>query len=142
MNTLQLEEKSFDERVELEIEFLKGDYKEAVSLAWLYGFIKKDFFEEYWEDIYWNRAQNEYLHDILEVIGEEYERFGEDALRTKYYNMLLHNGDDAIDEYRYQHGEEHFDRICEENNLVEISDLAKFLVDKNDDEWYNNGINN
>ena len=101
--------------------------------AELQGWIDEEYFRNYWHDIHYMMAEDEGIYNIMDVDEVELYESGdlsEDDIRENYYNSLQASIEgNELQEYKYQHGEEEFQRVLIERNLIDITALAKWCVD-------------
>lgn len=136
MNQLKIQEKSFEERIELELVHLQEDISEASTLATKYGYLNEEYFEEYWNEIYAARAESDYIYDIIDF--NDIDPGHDDYLvREEYLNTLMSEGD-YVNDYIDRNDKDKFDEVCVEYSLINYNGLAKYLVENNKDNWYNN----
>ena len=101
--------------------------------AELQGWIDEEYFRNYWHDIHYLMAYEEGIQYIASE--EELEALDaglttEEDIREYYYNSLQASIEgNELQEYKYQYGEEEFQRVLIERNLIDITALAKWCVD-------------
>lgn len=130
---------SYDEAeeaaIQWNIEVLKNcglsDY--LIGIAEYNGFIRTNWFEEYWTESNEMLAYNESIEyiateDQLEQL--EQGETTEEEIRENYFISLQESiKGQKMDEYKYQFGEEEFQRVLIEENLIDLEELAKYCVD-------------
>lgn len=108
----------------------EGLYEGMIDFAVGEGCIDFDWFEDALCEVYESIAWNEDIEYIVEDWDEE--TMDEDEERENYYNSMVSSiGDCAEDffrEYLYRFGEKEVLNIVEENNLVNLRELAEAIV--------------
>lgn len=97
------------------------------------GMIDNNWFEEAWKELHENMAWNE----GIEYIGSEEEleqlengEITEEEIRERYEEGLNSSIEGQwADEYKYQFGEEEFNKILVEKELIDLDKLAEYCVD-------------
>ena len=101
--------------------------------AELKGWIDKEYFREYWEDLHYSMAYDEGIYNIMDSDEVELYESGElleDDIRENYYNALQDSiQNNWIDEFKYQLGDDMFNDIVIKENLIDIEELSKWCVD-------------
>ena len=101
--------------------------------AELQGLIDTEYFEDYFNELHQFEAYDEGLEYI--ITDEQDELLGagkitEQDIRDNLYNSLQASiKGNELEEYKYQFGEEEFQRVLIEHNLIDITALAKWCVD-------------
>ena len=95
--------------------------------------IKYSWFESFWEEHHEFIAYEEDIQYIAtedELEQLENGEITEDEIRENYFNGLQSSIEgQEMDEYKWQFGEEDFQRVLVEYNLIDIEGLAKWCVD-------------
>ena len=101
--------------------------------AELQGLIDTEYFENYFNDLHQFEAYDEGLEYIITEEQDELLEAGEiteQEIRDNLYNSLQDSiRGNELEEYKYQFGEEEFQRVLIERNLIDITALAKWCVD-------------
>ncbi len=131
---------SYDEAeeaaIQWNIEVLKdccGLNDNLINIAEYNGFIKADWFEEYWTESNERLVYDEYIEYIateeqLEQLEEG--NVTEEEIRENYFISLQESiKGQEMDEYKIQFGDEEFQRVLIEENLIDLEELAKYCVD-------------
>lgn len=101
--------------------------------AELQGLIDTEYFEDYFNELHQFEAYDEGLEYI--ITDEQDELLGageitEQDIRDNLYNSLQDSiRGNELEEYKYQFGEEEFQRVLIERNLIDITALARWCVD-------------
>ena len=101
--------------------------------AELQGLIDTEYFEDYFNELHQFEAYDEGLEYI--ITDEQDELLGagkitEQDIRDNLYNSLQDSiRGNELEEYKFQFGEEEFQRVLIERNLIDITALAKWCVD-------------
>ena len=106
---------------------------DIINMAIINDMIDESYFVEAWEEIHMNIAQNEGLDYIIEEEEQEQLDNGEiseDDIRDNYFEALQNSilGGE-LEEYLYQFGEEETYNLIRYNNLIDIEELATYIVD-------------
>jgi hypothetical protein len=110
-----------------------GISENLLFTAEIQGMINESWFEDFWTEHYQYMAYNEDIEYIasdeqLEML--ENGEMEEDDIRDWHYDSLIHSIDGQwMEEYKFQFGEEEFQRVLIQENLVDIEELAKYCVD-------------
>jgi hypothetical protein len=97
------------------------------------GMIDESWFKGFWEEQYQFMAYNEGIEYIasdeqLEML--ENGEMEEDDIRDWHYESLIHSVDGQwMEEYKLHFGEEQFQHILIQENLIDIEELAKYCID-------------
>lgn len=101
--------------------------------AELQGLIDTWYFEEYFDELHQFEAYDEGLEYIITEEQDELLEAGEiteQEIRDNLYNSLQDSiRGNELEEYKFQFGEEEFQRVLIERNLIDITALAKWCVD-------------
>lgn len=106
------------------------------NLIWeaeLQDLIDNQWFIEFWNDIHSDMAYNEGIYDIM--TAEQYDLYEEgdlteEEIREDYFDTLQSSiKGQEIEEFKYQFGDEYFHQMIKEENLIDITALAKWCVD-------------
>ena len=101
--------------------------------AELQGLIDTEFFENYFNDLHQFAAYDEGLEYIITEEQDAQLEAGEiteQEIRDNLYDSLQDSiRGNELEEYKYQFGEEEFQRVLIERNLIDISALAKWCVE-------------
>ena len=101
--------------------------------AELQGLIDTWYFEEYFNELHQFEAYDEGLEYIITDEQNELLEAGEiteQEIRDNLYNSLQASiKGNELEEYKYLFGEEGFQRVLIERNLIDITALAKWCVD-------------
>ena len=101
--------------------------------AELQGLIDTWYFEEYFNELHQFEAYDEGLEYIITDEQDEMLEAGEiteQEIRDNLYDSLQASiKGNELEEYKYQFGEEEFQRVLIEHNLIDITALAKWCVD-------------
>lgn len=110
-----------------------GLTNDLIYEAEIQGMIDESWFEDFW------RESNEYLayEEYIEYIasGEQLEQLEngeitEEEIRENYLESLSASIDGQwMEEYKFQFGEEEFQRVLIRENLIDLEDLSKYCVD-------------
>ena len=101
--------------------------------AELQGLIDTEYFEDYFNELHQFEAYDEGLEYI--ITDEQDELLGagkitEQDIRDNLYNSLQDSiRGNELEEYKFQFGEEEFQRVLIERNLIDITALARWCVD-------------
>lgn len=130
---------SYDEAeaaaIEWNIEVLKdcGLNDNLINIAEINGFIKADWFEEYWTESNERLVYDEYIEYIATEEQLEQLEEGEtteEEIRENYFISLQESiKGQEMDEYKFNFGEEEFQRVLISENLIDLEELAKYCVD-------------
>lgn len=110
-----------------------GLTQNLIDEAYIKGWIDEEYFKDYWEDLHEFQAYNEDIQYI--ATEEELEQLEngditEDDIRDNYYNCLKDSlSGNYIDEYKFQFGDEEFQRVLLRENLIDIEEVAKWCVE-------------
>ena len=101
--------------------------------AELKGLIDTWYFEEYFNELHQFEAYDEGLEYIITDEQDELLEAGEiteQEIRDNLYDSLQASiKGNEMEEYKYQFGDEEFQRVLVERNLIDITALAKWCVD-------------
>ena len=106
------------------------------NLIWeaeLQDLIDNQWFIDFWYDIHSDMAYNEGIYDI--ITAEQYDLYEEgdlteEEIREDYFNTLQSSiKGQEIEEFKFQFGDEYFHQMIKEENLIDITALAKWCVD-------------
>ena len=101
--------------------------------AELKGLIDTWYFEEYFNELHQFEAYDEGLEYIITDEQDELLEAGEiteQEIRDNLYDSLQASiKGNEMEEYKYQFGDEEFQRVLIERNLIDITALAKWCVD-------------
>ena len=110
-----------------------GLTQNLIDEAYIKGWIDESWFEDYW------REHNEFLayEEDIQYIATEEEleelengQTTEEEIREHYYNDLQSSIENNwIDEFKYQLGDEEFQRVLLQENLIDIDEVANWCVD-------------
>lgn len=131
---------SYDEAeeaaIQWNIEVLKdccGLNDNLINIAEINGFIRTDWFEEYWTEYHERLFYDEDIEYIAtEEQMEQLEQGNvtEEEIRENYFISLQESiKGQEIEEYKIQFGDEEFQRVLIEENLIDLEELAKYCVD-------------
>ena len=99
----------------------------------LQGLIDTEYFEEYFNELHQFEAYDEALEYIITDEQDELLEVGEiteQDIRDNLYNSLQDSiRGNELEEYKFQFGEEEFQRVLIEHNLIDIAALAKWCVE-------------
>ena len=100
--------------------------------AELQGLIDAEYFEDYFNELHQFEAYDEGLEYIITDEQDELLEAGEiteQDIRDNLYNSLQDSiRGNELEEYKFQFGEEEFQRVLVERNLIDIEALAKWCV--------------
>lgn len=104
-----------------------------INIAEYNGFIDEDWFKEYWTESNERLVYDEYVEYIateeqLEQL-EEGETTEEEIKENYFISLQDSIKGQEIEEYKFQFGEEEFQRVLIEENLIDLEELAKYCVD-------------
>ena len=130
---------SYDEAeeaaIQWNIEVLKdcglSDY--LIDIADIQGFIDVDWFKEFWAESNEMLAFDESIEYI--ATNEQLEQLEEgetteEEIRENYFISLQDSiKGQEMDEYKFNFGDEEFQRVLIEENLIDLEELAKYCVD-------------
>lgn len=130
---------SYDEAeeaaIQWNIEVLKdcglSDY--LIDIADIQGFIDVDWFKEFWAESNEMLAFDESIEYI--ATNEQLEQLEEgetteEEIRENYFISLQDSiKGQEMDEYKFNFGEEEFQRVLISENLIDLEELAKYCVD-------------
>ena len=101
--------------------------------AELQGLIDTEYFEDYFNELHQFEAYDEGLEYIITDEQDEMLEVGEiteQEIRDNLYDSLQASiKGNEIEEYKFQFGEEEFQRVLIERNLIDITALARWCVD-------------
>ena len=101
--------------------------------AELQGLIDTWYFEEYFDELHQFEAYDEGLEYIITDEQDELLEAGEiteQEIRDNLYDSLQASiKGNELEEYKFQFGEEEFQRVLIEHNLIDLTALAKWCVD-------------
>ena len=101
--------------------------------AELQGLIDTEYFEDYFNELHQFEAYDEGLEYIITDEQDEMLEAGEiteQEIRDNLYDSLQASiKGNEIEEYKFQFGEEEFQRVLIERNLIDITALARWCVD-------------
>lgn len=130
---------SYDEAeeaaIQWNIEVLKdcGLNDNLIEIAECNGFIKADWFKEYWTECHERLVYDEDIEYIATEEQLEQLEEGEtteEGIKENYFISLQDSiKGQEIEEYKFQFGEEEFQRVLIEENLIDLEELAKYCVD-------------
>ena len=110
-----------------------GLTQNLIDEAYIKGWIDESWFEDYW------REHNEFLayEEDIQYIATEEEleelengQTTEEEIREHYYNDLQSSIENNwVDEFKYQLGDEEFQRVLLQENLIDIDEVANWCVD-------------
>ena len=121
--------------IERNIEILEdcGIPENLIFEAELQGLIDTWYFEEYFNELHQFEAYDEGLEYIITDEQNELLESGEiteQEIRDNLYDSLQASiKGNELEEYKYLFGEEGFQRVLIERNLIDITALAKWCVD-------------
>ena len=130
---------SYDEAeeaaIQWNIEVLKdcglSDY--LIDIADIQGFIDVDWFKKYLTEYHERLVYDEYIEYI--ATNEQLEQLEqgettEEEIRENYFISLQESiKGQEMDEYKFNFGEEEFQRVLISENLIDLEELAKYCVD-------------
>ena len=101
--------------------------------AEIQGLIDKNWFADFWYEVHEQMAYNEdidYIATYEEINALEAGEIIEEELRETYFNSLQSsiNGQE-MEEYKFQFGDQEFNKIILSNDLIDIDALAQYCVD-------------
>lgn len=106
------------------------------NLIWeaeLQGLIDNQWFIDFWEEQHSFMAYDEGIEYIATEEELEQMEAGEltaEEIRENYFNSLQSSiKGQEIEEFKYQFGDEYFHQMIKEENLIDITALAKWCVD-------------
>ena len=105
---------------------------DLMNIAYNHGFIDEEWFKDFWIDVHYNQAYEEGIHYIaLEYELEQLEagEITEEEIRDSHFDRLQASIGDAMEEYRYQFGEQELYNTLKYHELVNIEELSKYCVD-------------
>ena len=120
--------------IERNIEILEdcGIPENLIFEAELQGLIDTWYFEEYFNELHQFEAYDEGLEYIITDEQNELLESGEiteQEIRDNLYDSLQASiKGNELEEYKFQFGEEDFQRVLIEHNLIDITALAKWCV--------------
>ena len=110
-----------------------GLTQNLIDEAYIKGWVDESWFEDYW------REHNEFLayEEGLEYIANEEEmvaieagELDEEDVRENYLNSLNSSIEgNEMEEFKYQLGDEEFQRVLLQENLIDIDKVANWCVD-------------
>ena len=110
-----------------------GLTQNLIDEAYIKGWIDESWFEDYW------REHNEFLayEEDIQYIATEEEleelengQTTEEEIREHYYNDLQSSIENNwVDEFKYQLGDEEFQRVLLQENLIDIDEVANWCVE-------------
>ena len=110
-----------------------GLTQNLIDEAYIKGWIDESWFEDYWREHNEFLAYEEYIQYIAtEEELEELEngQTTEEEIREHYYNDLQSSIENNwVDEFKYQLGDEEFQRVLLQENLIDIDEVANWCVD-------------
>ena len=121
--------------IERNIEILEdcGIPENLIFEAELQGLIDTWYFEEYFNELHQFEAYDEGLEYIITEEQDELLEAGEiteQEIRDNLYDSLQASiKGNELEEYKFQFGEEEFQRVLIEHDLIDITALAKWCVD-------------
>ena len=121
--------------IERNIEILEdcGIPENLIFEAELQGLIDTEYFEDYFNELHQFEAYDEGLEYIITDEQDELLEAGEiteQDIRDNLYNSLQASiKGNELEEYKFQFGEDEFQRVLIEHDLIDITALAKWCVD-------------
>ena len=121
--------------IERNIEILEecGIPENLIFEAELQGLVDTWYFEEYFNELHQFEAYDEGLEYIITDEQDELLEAGEiteQEIRDNLYNSLQASiKGNELEEYKFQFGEDEFQRVLLEHDLIDITALAKWCVD-------------
>ena len=121
--------------IERNIEILEdcGIPENLIFEAELQGLIDTEYFEDYFNELHQFEAYDEGLEYIITDEQDELLEAGEiteQDIRDNLYNSLQASiKGNELEEYKFQFGEDVFQRVLIEHDLIDITALAKWCVD-------------
>ena len=106
---------------------------DLIFQAEIQGLIDKNWFADFWYEVHEQMAYNEdidYIATYEEINALEVGEIKEEEIRETYFNSLQSsiNGQE-IEEYKFQLGDQEFNKTILSNNLIDIDALAQYCVD-------------
>lgn len=130
---------SYDEAeeaaIDYNIEVLKdcGLSYNLINIAEINGFIDGDWFKEYWTEYHERLVYDEDIEYITTEEQLEQLEEGEtteEEIKENYFIILQDSiKGQEIEEYKFQFGDEEFQRVLIEEDLIDLEELAKYCVD-------------
>ena len=106
---------------------------DLIFQAEIQGLIDKKWFADFWYEVHEQIAYNDdidYIATYEEINALEAGEITEEEIRETYFNSLQSsiNGQE-IEEYKFQFGDQEFNKIILSNDLIDIDALAQYCVD-------------
>ena len=106
---------------------------DLIFQAEIQGLIDKKWFADFWYEVHEQIAYNDdidYIATYEEINALEAGEITEEEIRETYFNSLQSsiNGQE-IEEYKFQFGDQEFNKIILSNDLIDINALAQYCVD-------------
>ena len=106
---------------------------DLIFQAEIQGLIDKNWFADFWYEVHEQMAFGEdidYIATYEEINALESGEITEEEIRETYFNSLQSsiNGQE-IEEYKFQLGDQEFNKTILSNNLIDIDALAQYCVD-------------
>ena len=110
-----------------------------LDIAYRYGFIDEDWFENYWREVHTVQAYESDIRDIAsesELDELDNDEITEEEIRDNYFETLQNLIYDPTEEYMQQYGEQELYEVLRNRELVDIEELARYCVDVNGASCY------
>ena len=106
---------------------------DLIFQAEIQGLIDKNWFADFWYEVHEQMAYNDdidYIATYEEINALEAGEITEEEIRETYFNSLQSsiNGQE-MEEYKFQLGDQEFNKTILSNNLIDIDALAQYCVD-------------
>ena len=109
-----------------------GLTQNLIDEAYIRGWIDECWFEDFWRGHHEFIAYEEgiqYIANEEEMEAIEAGALDEEEVRENYLETLNSNIGNPIDEYKFQFGDEEFQRVLLSENLIDIDKVAEWCVD-------------
>ena len=106
---------------------------DLIFQAEIQGLIDKKWFADFWYEVHEQMAYNDdidYIAMYEEINALEAGEITEEEIRETYFNSLQSsiNGQE-MEEYKFQVGDQEFNKTILSNDLIDIDALAQYCVD-------------
>ena len=130
-NYTALEELAIERNIEIIEEC--GLTQSLIDEAYIKGWIDESWFEDYMREHHEFLAYEEEIQYIAteeEMEAIEAGELTEEEVRENYFESLNSSVEgQELEEFKYQLGDEEFQRVVLQENLIDIEELAKWCVD-------------
>ena len=109
-----------------------GLTQNLIDEAYIKGWVDEYWFEDFWREHHEFIAYEEgiqYIATDEELEAIEAGALDEEEVRENYLETLNSNIGNPIDEYKFQFGDEEFQRVLLSENLIDIDKVAEWCVD-------------